>query len=428
MNIGVILAGGIGKRFGSLVHKQYLKLNGKEVLSYAIKRMSLCENIDKIILVVDNNEYKSQYIEKKYQVECVCGGETRNHSIKNALDYIKSNYDCDKVLFHDATRPLIKCEYYDLCLNSLDGYDAVVSFQEITDSLCDDKNNFVNRDNYKIIQTPEVFYFKQLYDVFDAESTKTTIVAQLNSPKINFVKSDKFGFKITYPNDLFLAEQLDKINFYELSKNHVEYDFENKNILIFGGTGGTGSALISALEKYKNVNIKAPKSSEVNLKNMTIASLNEYCGNFKPDIIINAAAVSLNDNDGLIETFDDVFSINLKSNIVLIEYIKQLNKEVKFVVMSSSSSTKGRENITNYSASKCALNSVVESQANVLKKQNIYINAIIPEKINTPMIQKLHKTNISTRELLEVNDVVDAILYIVSSNEFGQLIHLRKGL
>ncbi len=428
MNIGVILAGGIGKRFGSLVYKQYLKLNGKEVLSYAIKRMSLCENIDKIILVVDDVEYESHYIENKYQVECVCGGKTRNQSIKNALDYINSNYNCNKVLFHDATRPLIKSEYYDLCINNLDGYDAVVSFQEITDSLCDDKNTFVNRDNYKLIQTPEVFYFKQLYDIFDAESEKTTLVAQLKSPKINFIKSDKFGFKITYPNDLFLAEQLDKINFYELSKKHIKYDFNNKNILIFGGSGGIGSALISTLTKYENVNIKAPKSSEVNLKNITVDSLISYCKDFKPDIVINAAAVSLSDSDGLVETFDDVFSINLKSNIVLIEYIKQLNKEVKFVVMSSSSSTKGRENITNYSASKCALNSVVESQANVLKNHNIYINAIIPEKINTPMIQKLHKTNISTRELLEVDEVVNAILYIVSSNEFGQLIHLRKGL
>ena len=271
------------------------------------------------------------------------------------------------------------------------------------------------------------FYFEKLYSVFDENSEQTAIVSQLKNPKIRFIKSDKFGFKITYPNDLFLAEQLDKVNFYELSKNIVNKNFDNKKILIFGGTGGVGSALIKRLKNFKNVNIKAPRSSEINLKNLTVESLKNYCCNFTPDLVINAAAVSFSDSDGIIEKFDDIFNVNLKSNIVIIEFLKTFKKEVKFVVISSSS-TKGRENITNYSASKAALNSVVESQANVLKNQNILINAIIPEKINTPMIQKLHKTNIANRELLDVEEVIDAILYLAASQQFGQLVHLRKGL
>jgi len=428
MNIGCILAAGMGRRFGSLIHKQYLKLNGKEVFSYAVSRMRNCKEIDKVILIVDKVEYESGYLQNKYNVECVCGGLTRNKSIKNALDYIKDNYDCKIIVFHDATRPLLKSEYYSKCIQSLDGYDCVVSYQEITDSLCDEKDKFVDRNHFKLIQTPEVFYFDKIYNSFDENSQETAIVAQLNSPKINYIKSDKFGFKITYPNDLFLAEQLDKVNFYELSKKNINQNFDNKNILIFGGSGGVGSALINRLKKYKNVNIKTPSSLQIDFKSLTVETLKQYCSNFVPDIIINAAAVSYSDNDGIIEKFDDVFYVNLKSNIIIIEFLKQLNKEAKFIVMSSSSSTKGRENITNYSASKCALNSVIESKANVLKRQNILINAIIPEKINTPMIQKLHKTNISNRELLDVEEVVDAILYLAASEEFGQLVHLRKGL
>ncbi|MGN1208103.1 MAG: SDR family oxidoreductase, partial [Christensenellales bacterium] len=138
--------------------------------------------------------------------------------------------------------------------------------------------------------------------------------------------------------------------------------------------------------------------------------------------------VSYNDDDGLLETFDNVFSVNLKSNLVIIEYAKTLKKHVEIVVISSSSSTKGRENITNYSASKAGLNSVVESQARVLHLQDIDLNAIIPEKINTPMIQKLHKTSISTRELLDTQDVIEAIIKTIASNNYGQLIHVRKGL
>ena len=71
MNIGIILAAGDGKRFGGYMHKQYLKLNGTEVVAYSIKAMRACKAINDIILVVDAEEYKSQYIEKKYNVKCI---------------------------------------------------------------------------------------------------------------------------------------------------------------------------------------------------------------------------------------------------------------------------------------------------------------------------------------------------------------------
>jgi len=96
--------------------------------------------------------------------------------------------------------------------------------------------------------------------------------------------------------------------------------------------------------------------------------------------------------------------------------------------MSSSSSTRGRENLTNYSAAKAALNSFVESQSSALAKLQIYLNAVIPEKINTPLIGKLHKTEINTRELLGTEEVIDAVLHCATTKDYGKLIHLRKGL
>ena len=99
--------------------------------------------------------------------------------------------------------------------------------------------------------------------------------------------------------------------------------------------------------------------------------------------------------------FNDIFAVNVKANEILIEYAKTLQSKINLVLLSSSSSTKGRENLTNYSAAKSALNSIVESQARILAEQNIFLNAVIPEKVNTPLIEKLHKTKINTRELLE---------------------------
>lgn len=140
------------------------------------------------------------------------------------------------------------------------------------------------------------------------------------------------------------------------------------------------------------------------------------------------AAAYANDEAGLVETFDKIFDVNLRSNLVLIEYAKQLKKRVNIVVMSSSSSTKGRENLTNYSAAKAALNSIVESQGKVLADMGIYLNAIIPEKIDTPLIGKLHKTVINKRELLDVDEVIDAVIEYSQVHEGGKLVHIRKGL
>ena len=43
----------------------------------------------------------------KYEVKCIRGGDTRNISIFNAIEFIKQNYVCDKVIFHDSVRPLV---------------------------------------------------------------------------------------------------------------------------------------------------------------------------------------------------------------------------------------------------------------------------------------------------------------------------------
>ena len=44
------------------------------------------------------------------------------------------------------------------------------------------------------------------------------------------------------------------------------------------------------------------------------------------------------------------------------------------------------------------------------------------------MIQKLHKGSVKYRELLDVEDVIDAVLHYSIANTFGELIHIRKGL
>ena len=427
MNIGVILAAGDSKRFGGYMHKQYLKLNGIEVVGYSIKAMKSCDEIDDIILVVDNEEFDSQYISKKYEVKCIRGGDTRNISIFNAIEFIKQNYVCDKVIFHDSVRPLVNSSRFSDIICQLDGYDAVVTADEISDALVNKNYGGVKRNDYKLIQSPEGFRFDKIAN-FKFDNDALAIVSQVESSKIKTIKSNVFNMKITYPEDLFIAEQLMRLNYY--SVNHNELFFcaaVPRRVLLLGGSGGIGLAIKDFLIE-NDIVFKSPSHKDLDLKTITVNKIKEYCEDFIPDAIINAAAVYYDDNAGLSNTFNDIFAVNVKANEILIEYAKTLQSKINLVLLSSSSSTKGRENLTNYSAAKSALNSIVESQARILAEQNIFLNAVIPEKVNTPLIEKLHKTKINTRELLEPKDVINAIMYFSVAKEYGRLVHIRKGL
>lgn len=428
MNVGVILAAGASERFRSTVHKQYLKLNGKEVIYYSIHGMREADCFDEIIAVVDANEYESGYIANKYGITCVSGGATRNKSVKAALEYVKNkNWKNVKIVFHDCARPFVGGETFSSYVSLLDEFDAVATTAEITDSLIKNDGEYVDRKEYSLVQTPEAFRFDALYGDFDENSKVTTIVNQLRKGKnILYKKSTAFNFKITYPEDLFLAEQLMRINFLHVSAIKNSRCRIDGNVLLLGGSGGVGCAI---KEKFDELGVKyfAPSHKELDLLHVTVDKIAQACP-FEPDVIINVAAAYESDDAGLTESFDKIFDVNLKSNLALIEYAKTLGKRVNIVVMSSSSSTKGRENLTNYSAAKAALNSIVESQGRILSEKNIYINAVIPEKINTPLIEKLHKTKINTRELLDADEVVNAVISCAVTNDYGKLIHIRKGL
>lgn len=433
MNIGVILAAGFSKSFASPIHKQYLKLNGKEVVYYTIKAFQRSKKIDKTLLVLDRDAYQDGYISNKYDIECLEGGDTRNISIQNAIDYVKKHYpECDNIVFHDAARPFIRAYVIDDLISILDrGELAAVTVSKIKDSLgTKDNLSQVSRDNNLLIQTPEAFNFKFISSIFNKDAHATALAHQASKhTRIYQYTYNHFNFKITYPTDLFLAEQFMRINF-STHSSIDEFDptlLKNKKVLLLGGTGGMGSELVKYFIK-NNIEYLSPKLEQLDLSKATYDEFKAVCKDFNPDIMINTAAVSFNDSDGIIQTFDTVFAVNLKSNLYLIELAKELNKEVHIVVISSSSSTMGRVGITNYSASKAALNSVVESQSEVLHKQNIYLNAIVPEKVNTPMIQKLHKAYIDTRELLDVDEVIKVILKYSVNKEYGRLVHIRKGL
>ena len=101
----IVLAAGQGKRMQSKVHKQYLLIQGKPVLYYALQAFET-SFIDDIVLVVGKNEkeYCQQEIVDKYgftKVKIIVeGGKERYHSVANGIRAIE--WKCDYIFIHDS--------------------------------------------------------------------------------------------------------------------------------------------------------------------------------------------------------------------------------------------------------------------------------------------------------------------------------------
>ena len=208
--IGIILAGGIGSRFGGDKPKQYYLINGKEMIWYSIEAFKNAKGIDDFIVVLDSAEYENGRIAKEYGVKTVKGGSTRNHSFKNALEYIKVNYpDCEKVIENNAACPLTTSDVIDKYIDILDDYNYVQTTFKITDALGSYKDRTVDREDYFLIQAPDAYRFKELYACFDADHPNGHPAVQLPESAKGYNYFDYgVNFKVTHPADIQIVEML----------------------------------------------------------------------------------------------------------------------------------------------------------------------------------------------------------------------------
>lgn len=219
MNIVTMLASGVGNRFGADIPKQFIMIKGKMLIEYVIEAVLESKLVDKIVIAtnIEANETILGDICRNNDIDLIQGGDTRNRSLKCVLDYINDNYDCKNLIVCDAVRPMITGELMDTYFRMLDGKAAVVTAQKITDSLgCYDMHT-CDRERYYLMQSPEGFDFKLLYDSFDPESKLTEVTQQLpEGSQVELYFDFNNNFKLTYPADLKYLETL------------IEYKYNNK--------------------------------------------------------------------------------------------------------------------------------------------------------------------------------------------------------
>ena len=213
----IIVAGGKGLRMGGDIPKQFLPVCGKPVLMRTLEAFHVYDASIHLILVlpVSQQAYWKQLCEE-YQFnlahEIADGGETRFHSVKNGLALIKED---GLVGVHDGVRPFVSQEVIARCYDealSLKAVIPVVGVVETVRHLTDEGSETVPRDQYKLVQTPQVFdvallrrAYEQTYtDMFTDDAS----VVETLGEKVYLVEGNRENIKLTTPFDLKLAELL----------------------------------------------------------------------------------------------------------------------------------------------------------------------------------------------------------------------------
>lgn len=224
-NYAIIVAGGTGSRMGSGTPKQFLLLDGLPVMMHAIQAFYQSASTPKLIVVIHPSLHDSwRSLCEKHQFvlphTVVNGGKSRFESVKNGLETIKSMdtelADC-VIAVHDAARPLISATLIDKTYEQAALNGAAALATPSTDSVrvkSSDglENKAFPRRNVYLMQTPQTFNGAILcaaYDQVDEDDGSFTDDASVVEKKgypITLVDGDTRNLKITFPEDLRIAE------------------------------------------------------------------------------------------------------------------------------------------------------------------------------------------------------------------------------
>lgn len=218
----IIVAGGIGKRMGNVIPKQFMLLKDLPVLMHTLNAFFFNTYKPNIILVLPKNEeiFWKELIEKhhfKVPHQVVYGGSERFHSVKNALSIIKDSNSI--VAIHDGVRPLVSQDTISNCFQTALTKGNAIAAIPAKDSIRRVKNNLseaLNRSEIYLVQTPQAFLFEQLRSAYKQEysinfTDDASVVEEAGFP-IHIENGDEFNFKITFKEDLIIAEALLKSN------------------------------------------------------------------------------------------------------------------------------------------------------------------------------------------------------------------------
>jgi 2-C-methyl-D-erythritol 4-phosphate cytidylyltransferase len=209
----VIVAGGSGKRMGD-VYKQFSLIGEKQLFLYSVEKF-LEYGVKRVILVVPEKkvaQIKEEIAPFNNKIKVVKGGERRQDSVYNGFKETSEEI----ILIHDAVRPFVSIALIDRVVKSVKEFGVCAPGIPVRDTLKIFKNHEIlwtrARTNLIQVQTPQGFRRNILEHIVSLFSTYSFTDELAFAEKLNYgikwVEGDPFNIKVTYPEDMKLAQAI----------------------------------------------------------------------------------------------------------------------------------------------------------------------------------------------------------------------------
>jgi 2-C-methyl-D-erythritol 4-phosphate cytidylyltransferase len=258
--VAVVLGGGVGQRLGAGMPKQLLTLGGQTLVERCVAAFDQARGVDEILVVMARGyteQVKAMLADGGYRkvTDVIEGGATRPDSTRVALAAIAgaaagmapgaaaggaagggldgaaggglgggggigSGGDCG-VLLHDAARPLVDQQIIADCVASLEVYEAAGVAVPTSDTIVITDNGVMRsvprRETLFRCQTPQCFRLSVIARAHELAAADPdfaptddcgVVLRYLPGVDVHIVPGSERNIKITYPQDLAVAEAL----------------------------------------------------------------------------------------------------------------------------------------------------------------------------------------------------------------------------
>ncbi len=223
--VAVVLGGGIGQRVGAALPKQLLRLGGRTLVEHCVAAFERAPGVDEILVVM-----AAGYVEQVRDMLAeggfskvtgvIAGGVARSDSTRVALGAIGDSSDC-AVLLHDAARPLVDQRIIADCVAALGKHEAAGVAVPASDTIVITDNGVMHtmprRETLWRCQTPQCFRLPVIARAHelaagDPDFVPTddcgVVLRYLPGVDVHIVPGSERNVKVTYPQDLAVAEAL----------------------------------------------------------------------------------------------------------------------------------------------------------------------------------------------------------------------------
>ncbi|WP_285021992.1 bifunctional 2-C-methyl-D-erythritol 4-phosphate cytidylyltransferase/2-C-methyl-D-erythritol 2,4-cyclodiphosphate synthase [Novosphingobium sp. fls2-241-R2A-195] len=216
----LVVAAGKGLRAGQPVPKQFARWRGKPVVRHSVEALAAAGCAPILVVIPDGAEAVAREVLAGIAgVQFTTGGTTRQESVRLGLEVL-AGAEPDRVLIHDAARPLLPAGVIERLQTALDKHKGAIPVLPVADSLTHAAGDLMGaparREDLRRVQTPQAFHFAEVLAAHRDWDGPTNAgddaqVAQAWGMEVALVEGDETLHKLTYAADFGASKPLVRV-------------------------------------------------------------------------------------------------------------------------------------------------------------------------------------------------------------------------